>query len=101
MRDDDLGEHDDREDRDQDHRDAVPLEQVHRRVERHADAAGPGQDVVLVFMEALELEPRVTFCTIFFPNLELVIDEFSRNSSVEISTFTQINPLPKTKKVVH
>ena len=51
--------------------------------------------------EALELEPRVTFCTIFFPNLELLIDEFARNSSVEISTFTQINPLPKTKTVVH
>ena len=51
--------------------------------------------------EALELEPRVTFCTIFFPNLELVIDEFARNSSVEISTFTEINLLPKTKTVVH
>ena len=51
--------------------------------------------------EALELEPRVTFCTIFFPNLELVIDEFSRNSSVEINTLTEINPLPKIKKVVH
>ena len=51
--------------------------------------------------EALELEPRVTFCAIFFPNLELVIDEFSRNSSVEINTLTEINPLPKIKKVVH
>jgi len=29
-------------------------------VKRHADAAGPGQDVVLVFMEALGLEPPLT-----------------------------------------
>ena len=29
-------------------------------VKRHPDAAGPGQDVVLVFMEALELEPPLT-----------------------------------------
>ena len=28
-----------------------------QEVKRHADAAGPGEDVVLVFMEALELEP--------------------------------------------
>ena len=26
-------------------------------VQRHADAIGPGEDVVLVFMEAVELEP--------------------------------------------
>ena len=29
-------------------------------VKRHPDAAGPGQDGVLVFMEALELEPPLT-----------------------------------------
>jgi hypothetical protein len=29
-------------------------------VKRHPDAAGPAQDVVLVFMEALELEPPLT-----------------------------------------
>ena len=29
-------------------------------VKRHADAIGPGEDVVLVFMEALELEPPLT-----------------------------------------
>jgi len=29
-------------------------------VKRHPDAAGPGQDVVLVFMEAVELEPPLT-----------------------------------------
>ena len=29
-------------------------------VKRHPDAAGPGQDVVLVFMEALELDPPLT-----------------------------------------
>jgi hypothetical protein len=29
-------------------------------VKRHLDAAGPGEDVVLVFMEALELEPPLT-----------------------------------------
>jgi hypothetical protein len=29
-------------------------------VKRHADAAGPGEDVVLVFMEALGLEPPLT-----------------------------------------
>ena len=29
-------------------------------VKRHPNAAGPGQDVVLVFMEALELEPPLT-----------------------------------------
>ena len=51
--------------------------------------------------EALGLEPRVTFCAIFFPNLELVINEFARNSSVEIDTLTEINPLPKIKKVVN
>ena len=28
-----------------------------QEVKRHADAAGPGEDVVLVFMEAVELEP--------------------------------------------
>jgi len=31
-----------------------------QEVKRHADAAGPGEDVVLVFMEALELEPPLT-----------------------------------------
>ncbi len=29
-------------------------------VKRHPDAAGPGQDVVLVFMEAQDLEPPLT-----------------------------------------
>jgi hypothetical protein len=29
-------------------------------IKRHPDAAGPGQDVVLVFMEALDLEPPLT-----------------------------------------
>ncbi|MFM7547278.1 MAG: hypothetical protein ACKO8I_00035 [Cyanobacteriota bacterium] len=29
-------------------------------VKRHPDAAGPGQDVVLVFMEALDLNPPLT-----------------------------------------
>ena len=29
-------------------------------VKRHADAIGPGEDVVLVFMEALGLEPPLT-----------------------------------------
>ncbi|MCP9861390.1 MULTISPECIES: hypothetical protein [unclassified Cyanobium] len=29
-------------------------------VKRHPDAAGPGEDVVLVFMEALELDPPLT-----------------------------------------
>jgi hypothetical protein len=29
-------------------------------VKRHADAIGPGEDVVLVFMEALELDPPLT-----------------------------------------
>jgi hypothetical protein len=31
-----------------------------QEVKRHADAAGPGEDVVLVFMEALGLEPPLT-----------------------------------------
>ncbi|WP_198537949.1 hypothetical protein [Vulcanococcus limneticus] len=31
-----------------------------QEVKRHPDAAGPGQDLVLVFMEALELEPPLT-----------------------------------------
>jgi hypothetical protein len=31
-----------------------------QEVKRHADAAGPGEDVVLVFMEALKLEPPLT-----------------------------------------
>jgi len=34
-----LGGYDDRKDRDQDHRRAVPLKQVEGGVERHADAA--------------------------------------------------------------
>ena len=29
-------------------------------MKRHADAIGPGEDVVLVFMEALELDPPLT-----------------------------------------
>ena len=29
-------------------------------VKRHADAAGPGQDVVLVFMESMDLDPPLT-----------------------------------------
>ncbi|MFM7647844.1 MAG: hypothetical protein ACKO50_07215 [Cyanobium sp.] len=29
-------------------------------VKRHPDAAGPGKDVVLVFMEALDLDPPLT-----------------------------------------
>jgi hypothetical protein len=31
-----------------------------QEVKRHADAIGPGEDVVLVFMEALELDPSLT-----------------------------------------
>jgi len=31
-----------------------------QEVKRHADAIGPGEDVVLVFMEALGLEPPLT-----------------------------------------
>jgi hypothetical protein len=31
-----------------------------QEVKRHADAAGPGEDVVLVLMEALGLEPPMT-----------------------------------------
>ncbi len=31
-----------------------------QEIKRHADAAGPGEDVVLVFMEALDLEPLLT-----------------------------------------
>ena len=31
-----------------------------QEVKRHADAAGPGEDVVLVFMEVLGLEPPLT-----------------------------------------
>jgi hypothetical protein len=29
-------------------------------VKRHADALGPGQDLVMVFMEAMDLEPPLT-----------------------------------------
>lgn len=29
-------------------------------MKRHADAIGPGENVVLVFMEALELDPPLT-----------------------------------------
>ena len=43
LRDDDLGDDHHGEDRDQDQRDPVPLEQVQRGVERHADAAGADQ----------------------------------------------------------
>src|SRR6266567_9111363 len=39
-RDGDFGQDDDREDREQDERDTIPLKQVERRIERHADAAG-------------------------------------------------------------
>jgi hypothetical protein len=31
-----------------------------QEIKRHVDAIGPGEDVVLVFMEALDLEPPLT-----------------------------------------
>ncbi|MCX5954559.1 MAG: hypothetical protein NTZ40_13950 [Cyanobacteria bacterium] len=40
-------------------------------VRRHPDAAGPGEDVVLVFMEALGLEPPLTLvCSDFHLEME-------------------------------
>ena len=42
-----------------------------QEVKRHPDAAGPGEDVVLVFMEALELDPPLTLvCSDFHLEME-------------------------------
>jgi hypothetical protein len=50
-------------------------------VKRHADANGSGEDVVLVFMEALELEPPLTLvCS----DLHLQLEGYPIEQGVEI-----------------
>ena len=50
-------------------------------VKRHADAIGPGDDVVLVFMEALALDPPLTLvCS----DLHLQLEGYPVEQGVEI-----------------
>jgi hypothetical protein len=52
-----------------------------QEVKRHADAKGSGEDVVLVYMEALELEPPLTLvCS----DLHLQLDGYPVKQGVEI-----------------
>ena len=54
-----------------------------QEVKRHADAAGPGEAVVLVFMEALGLEPPLTLvCSAL--HLEMEGYPIEQGSEIEI-----------------
>jgi len=51
-------------------------------VKRHADAIGPGQDVVLVFMEAMDLEPPLTLVS---SDLHLQLEGYPVEQGAEIA----------------
>jgi len=54
-----------------------------QEVKRHADAAGPGEDVVLVFMEAIDLNPPLTLVS---SDMHLALEDYpvERGAVIEI-----------------